>query len=62
MFTTHDAMAQLVALRPNLTESERQQWFNKGSDAILKEVARISTPPVKEEKNDAASTVAKKGK
>ena len=41
MFTIDTAMGLLVALRPELTEVERNKWRSKGSDAILAEVNRI---------------------
>lgn len=71
MFTIDTAMGMLVELRPDMKEHERVAWRNKGSDAILVEVARIRTSmkvvepavEVKEEENVATtSTVAKKGK
>lgn len=71
MFTIDTAMGMLIELRPNMKEHERIAWRNKGSDAILAEVAKIkasmkiveSATEVKEEENVAATgTVAKKGK
>ena len=70
MFTVDTAMGMLVELRPKLTDGERIMWRNKGSDAIVAEVARIKASmkvvepvEVKEEEDvPATSTVAKKGK
>lgn len=70
MFTIDTAMGMLIKLRPEMKISEQIAWRNKGSDAILVEVARIEAstkavePTVVEEKEDVVTTgaVAKKGK
>lgn len=69
MFTIDTAMGMLVELRPDMKEHERVAWRNKGSDAIVAEVAKIKAsmkvvePVVKEEEDvTPTGTVAKKGK
>lgn len=72
MFTIDTAMGMLVNLYPKMKENERTAWRNKGSDAILAEIARVkesrkikepAVVEVKEEDNVVAtSTVAKKSK
>ena len=46
MFTINDAIGLLVAAKGGLSESEINMWRNKGSDAILAEVARLNTAKV----------------
>lgn len=48
MFTNHDAIALLLARRPDLTQAEINAWYIKGADAILAYLNSLDEPTTQE--------------